>query len=61
MPKYIITTRATVTRTYTVTADSEDAAKLNYIAESGACELVGDEDDNEVIVGVAEDFKGAGQ
>jgi len=56
MPKFIITTKVTVTRTYSAQADSADAAKLQFIADTGACELLSDEDVSEVIVGVAPDF-----
>lgn len=56
MPKFIITTKATVTRTYVVTADGADAAKLAFVAQTGDHELLSDEDASEVVVGVAPDF-----
>lgn len=55
--KWIITTSVIGTRTYVVEADSKDAARLHFVAESAACRLVSQEDDNEEVLGIAPDFE----
>lgn len=57
MPRFIITTKATVTRTYVANAESPDHAKLDFMTGDGDCRPLSDEDVAEVIVGVAPDFE----
>lgn len=55
MPKWIVTTTITTARAYAVEAETGDAAKLHFVADSDACQLIKQECVNEVIVGVTPD------
>lgn len=57
MPKWVITTSVIAARTYSVEAETKDAARRIYSRGGDGCDLISSEDRDEQIDSIAEDFK----